>query len=332
MTTVRRVAWGRVGLFYLISFGMVAVLAAVLGRLGADMRTANAQLVFQLSVAFLYMPMPLVAGLIVERIAGRRSRIRSTWAEFSRGWRRVLGFSALASGGLYLANLAVTALFGNLLGATSFGSLALTRQQVIETIAETLPTVDVGQLSASMPPVGALYALGLFSGLMAGFTINGLFAFGEEYGWRGVLMDELAPLGPVRANLLTGVMWGVWHAPLILLGFNYPDHPWLGIAMMCLWVTPLSFLLWRSREYSGSIVAPAVIHGALNGAAGYFLLLVTGRSPILSAPVGVIGALSATLVAAVAWKLTAGRTPLWSASEEPPAGEGRPASVPSVPA
>lgn len=332
MESMRRVAWGRVGLFYLISFGMVAVLAAVLGRLGADMRTANAQLVFQLTVAFLYMPMPLVAGLVVERVAGRRTRLRSTWAEFSRGWRRVLGFSALASGGLYLANIALTALFGNLLGATSFGSLALTRQQVIETIAEALPTVDVGQLSASMPPVGALYALGLFSGLMAGFTINGLFAFGEEYGWRGVLMDELAPLGAVRANLLTGVMWGVWHAPLILLGFNYPDHPWLGVAMMCLWVTPLSFLLWRSREYSGSIVAPAVIHGAFNGAAGYFLFLVAGRDPILSAPVGVVGALSATVVAAVAWKLTAGREPLWSASEELPTGGDRPASTPSVPA
>ena len=48
-------------------------------------------------------------------------------------------------------------------------------------------------------------------------TVNGLFGFGEEYGWRGWLADELRPLGPVVANLVTGVLWGLWHTPLILL-------------------------------------------------------------------------------------------------------------------
>ena len=82
--------------------------------------------------------------------------------------------------------------------------------------------------TAGAPPVALLYVLGPLVGIMAGFTINGLFAFGEEYGWRGVLMDELRPLGAFKANLLTGVMWGFWHAPVILLGFNYGAERRLG--------------------------------------------------------------------------------------------------------
>jgi membrane protease YdiL (CAAX protease family) len=155
------------------------------------------------------------------------------------------------------------------------------------------------------PPVALLYVLGVWGALTAGFTLNGLFAFGEEYGWRGWLMDQLEPLGAVRANLLTGVMWGVWHAPLILMGFNYGRAGALGVVAMVVMCTPFSFLLWRARRASGSVLSAAVIHGGFNGMAGFLLLFDAGRAPLVGVPTGAVGALALGLVAAAMWPLSA---------------------------
>jgi len=40
---------------------------------------------------------------------------------------------------------------------------------------------------------------------------------------------KLLPLGKVKAYLLLGCIWGFWHAPLILMGFNYPGYPLLAL-------------------------------------------------------------------------------------------------------
>lgn len=47
---------------------------------------------------------------------------------------------------------------------------------------------------------------------------NAIPAFGEEIGWRGWLLPALRPMGIWPALLLSGAIWGIWHAPLILLG------------------------------------------------------------------------------------------------------------------
>src|SRR5690349_19574724 len=53
-------------------------------------------------------------------------------------------------------------------------------------------------------------------------TLNTMLAFGEEYGWRGYLLPKLLPLGEARAATIVGVIWGLWHAPLLIAGLNYP--------------------------------------------------------------------------------------------------------------
>src|SRR5690625_5122017 len=62
--------------------------------------------------------------------------------------------------------------------------------------------------------------------LIGGITINAIFAFGEEIGWRGFLLREFQLLGFWKASLLIGIIWGVWHEPLILFArHNYSCTP-----------------------------------------------------------------------------------------------------------
>jgi membrane protease YdiL (CAAX protease family) len=301
------VAWKNVALFYAIALGFVSLLGWTFWLMHVDMTSGPPALVFQLAVGFLYMPMPLVAGLIVEKVARRKTLLRSTFTDFGRKWWRIGLFSALASAGVYLVNMGLVLVAGNWLRVPGIGHLVSTQQALIANITSFLGRPLPPSSLQGMPPVAALYGLGLVAGVVAGFSVNGLFAFGEEYGWRGVLMDELAPLGSVKANILTGVMWGFWHAPIILLGFNYGRDRLWGIVLMCVWLVPYSFLLWRSREYSGSVLAPAIIHGAFNGSAGFFLLMIESGNRLFTSPVGVLGAVSAAIVALIAWWMTEGR-------------------------
>ena len=138
--------------------------------------------------------------------------------------------------------------------------------------------------------------LGLAQGLVAGVSINALVAFGEEAGWRGYLYDAWRPLGFWRYSGLVGLVWGVWHAPLILLGHNYPDHPYIGVVMMiafCLLYTPVITL---ARDRSGSVVAAAVLHGTINATFGLAILPLAGGSDLL---VGVTGLAGLAVLAAV---------------------------------
>ena len=52
-------------------------------------------------------------------------------------------------------------------------------------------------------------------------TFIGFLTFGEEYGWRGYLLPKLLPLGEVKAAVIVGLIWGPWHAPILIAGLNY---------------------------------------------------------------------------------------------------------------
>ena len=55
---------------------------------------------------------------------------------------------------------------------------------------------------------------------------------GEELGWRGFLLPKLLPIGQWKAILVSGLIWGFWHAPVIAQGHNFPRHPYWGILVM----------------------------------------------------------------------------------------------------
>jgi len=158
---------------------------------------------------------------------------------------------------------------------------------------EQLETVK-SQLAAI--PMWVFFISSLIQGLLAGATINTLFAFGEELGWRGFLFKELAPLGFWKAQALIGLIWGIWHAPLILKGHNYPQHPVLGVPMMCLFCLLFSPIIGYIRLRSGSVLAAAIMHGTLNGTAGLSLFFLKGGNDLTVGLTGAAGFIAMALV------------------------------------
>lgn len=200
------VRWRLVGIFYAIAFGGSALVAAAIWALGVTLGDA-ATVVAAAMTALLYMPMPLVAGLITERIAGGRYLIGEEWRALKGRFWRGVGRSALVTAGLTVAILLVALLVGWLAGLVAIpgaGRLVHDDAELHARLLELAPALA----GVELPSIPVLAAAGVVQGLMAGLTINALFAFGEEYGWRGVLSDLLAPLGRVRATLLVGVLWG----------------------------------------------------------------------------------------------------------------------------
>lgn len=130
--------------------------------------------------------------------------------------------------------------------------------------------------------------------LIAGATLNALFAFGEEIGWRGLLYRELSHLGFWKTSLITGILWGFWHAPIILLGHNYPDHPLPGVflfVVICVLLSPLHTLV---RQRSGTVWGAAICHGTFNAAASLPLMVTAGGSDLMVGTTGLAGVIGMT--------------------------------------
>jgi membrane protease YdiL (CAAX protease family) len=183
----------------------------------------------------------MVAGLpllIVLRFTAGREAMARVWLSFGR-WRYWLLFS-LAWFAFYALQVALNALFG--LGPSAFVLIPAPQgfDPVLYTILKAAGTV----LIASVLCFVAL--------------------FGEEYGWRGYLQDELFKLGRVRGVLLLGVIWGAWHWPAILMGWNYPGYPLPGLVLMVLWCTAFGIVLSYAVLKSGSVLLAAFLHAVDN--------------------------------------------------------------------
>lgn len=103
--------------------------------------------------------------------------------------------------------------------------------------------------------------------------VNMIFAVGEEAGWRGYMMPCLKErFGLLNGRLLGGVIWGVWHWPIMLLtgyeyGTNYLGAPVLGLVVWCVFCFALNTVLDWLYEKTGCIWVPAIAHGAVNAIA-----------------------------------------------------------------
>ena len=147
--------------------------------------------------------------------------------------------------------------------------------------------------------------IGIIVAVLMAPLLNVVTCFGEEWGWRGYMMPKLRKkIKFLPAVLIGGIIWGLWHAPIIALGHNYgTDYagaPWLGIAMMCLFCIALGTLFTWWSERAGSVWPAVIGHGAVNGFAAAPMYFIAENNHTLLGPTGagLIGG-SAIIIAAI---------------------------------
>lgn len=101
-----------------------------------------------------------------------------------------------------------------------------------------------------------------------------LLTWGEEFGWRGYLQLRLFAQHPLRAAIATGLIWGIWHYPVILLGFQRYENPWLGLLVFPIFTIWLSIIFGWLRLKTGSIWSACLAHGATNAIGGSLTTLI----------------------------------------------------------
>jgi len=130
--------------------------------------------------------------------------------------------------------------------------------------------MELQAMASGMSPELLLLLAGVNTVVLGPF-LGLLIAFGEEYGWRGYLQQELTHLGRIRGVLLLGVIWGVWHWPIIWMGYNYPDQPVLGSIMMVLFCIALAYFLAYAYFKTKSVWLCAFLHALLNQSMSFFM-------------------------------------------------------------
>ena len=152
--------------------------------------------------------------------------------------------------------------------------------------------------------LNVLVAIQFVQGFLLAPILNFVTCFGEEWGWRGYLLPKMAKKLPMLPMLLvTGIIWGLWHAPLTAIGHNYglgyPGFPFTGIATMCLFCTVLGIFLSYITLKTKSCIPAVIAHGAVNGIAAIGTLFTKdGGNPFIGpAPSGVVGMIPFMIVA-----------------------------------
>lgn len=292
------VNWRKVGLYLVFAFGISWTSALILYLSGISLASVPGIVVLALT----YMPAPAIGAWIVQKkIFGgtlgvyglrlRGTRLRGVLGSIAVVWLLMLGTMGLVS------------LMGNTVGWKAAGHVTFDPQEITRQMQTLAPPQAAGAKPAPLPSIPPMlfFTLLLVGGTITGVVVNAAFGLGEELGWRGLLQTELEPLGHVRSTLAIGVVWGIWHAPVILQGHNFPGHPVGGVLMMIAFTTAASFPLAWSRKATGTIIGPSVLHGVLNAVAALPLIFVAGANPLIASSAGLFGT---TVLGVIGWALS----------------------------
>ncbi len=236
---------------------------------------------YTLPVLLIYMFVPMTMAIIVQKLIYHEPLRAPLGISFR--WNRWFFFAWFLPPLLAIASMGVTLLIP---GITFSPSMEGMFQRFSSSL--TPEQLQAMRDSAAALPVHPFW-LSLIQGLIAGVTVNAIAGFGEELGWRGLLQKELSHLGFWKSSLLIGVIWGIWHAPIILQGYNYPDHPQFGVFMMTVFTTLFAPLIAYARIKAKSVIAAAIMHGSLNGTAGLSFILIAGGDDLTNGILGIAG-------------------------------------------
>ena len=157
---------------------------------------------------------------------------------------------------------------------------------------------------AQAVPMDLLMTIQCVQAVFLAPALNFVTCFGEEWGWRGYLLPKVSKhFSTIPTLLITGIIWGLWHAPMTIIGHNYGlgywGFPFTGIAMMCVFCIVVGIFLSYVTLKTKSCVPAILGHGAINGIAaiGIYFTRDGGNPFVGPAPTGIIGMIPFILVA-----------------------------------
>jgi membrane protease YdiL (CAAX protease family) len=222
-------------------------------------------------------------------------------------WRG--GPQSFAGAGMAFGKIRLWLLYG--LGLVLFYGLQTLLNYVFKmgTLADITKMYPPG--AAVAMPQGALLASSFLTMVLIGPFLGLIITFGEEYGWRGFLQSELVRLGRIRGVGLLGIIWGVWHWPIIWMGHNYPGEPVLGSLLMTGWMVALSYFLAYAVFKSKGVWTAAYLHALSNQTLAFFMAaVVTPVSMVMSFGIGLPGLVLCALAV-----LLILRDPIWKETD-----------------
>jgi membrane protease YdiL (CAAX protease family) len=193
---------------------------------------------------------PAVASLIARIVL--REGIRDV--SFRLGGKR--GTKALAAA--WLAPVAIGLVAYGIAWATGLVPFALS--------AETASAAGLGSvasLSAMSPVTRFLFFLA--GSLTFGTLFACITATGEEIGWRGYMLTRLVDARVPRPLIVSGIIWGAWHMPLILSGqYASSSYPVLSALLFGVTIVSGATLIGTLRLHTGSVWPAVLAHAAWN--------------------------------------------------------------------
>ncbi len=129
--------------------------------------------------------------------------------------------------------------------------------------------------------------------IATGCTINMAAALGEELMWRGYLFNYYSKLSRWSRDLRIGFWWGLWHAPVLLIGNSFPQWPIAGMAIMVIFCVCASPILGYLRDRTNSVLPSAIFHGTFNAISPLiFLVFAPPHQPLIVSPTGLTTSLA----------------------------------------
>ncbi len=279
----------KLSLFLILTFGISWSMAIIYWIAGGNTNTMSASYMI-MAIAFMFTPM--LSVIITEKLLLRNS-LRQTY-DLKFRWNRWWWIAWLSPVAIAVAAFGV----GLMLPGVSFTP---EMEGMFEKFAAILTDEQLDQMRNTTLPVHPFF-ITILQGLVAGLTINAVAGFGEELGWRGLMLRELKNLGFWKMSWVIGLVWGVWHAPIILMGHNYPDHPAIGVGMMiafCMLFSPFfSLVAIKSR----SVIAAAILHGTFNAVGATSVMLLKGGNDLLTGVTGLAGLAVLIVLNLIIWR------------------------------
>ncbi|MBN2348518.1 MAG: CPBP family intramembrane metalloprotease [Bacteroidales bacterium] len=273
----------KTALFLILTFIICYTMIAIFYFMGGKLQSTSGFI-----ITIIYMFIPALSVFIVEKLIHKEKLVQTAGVSFNINiWFLV---AWLITPLISFSAFGISLLFHEV-------SFSPDMEGMYERYAITMAPEQIEQMktSAALMPVPVIW-ITLIQGLIAGITINAVAGFGEELGWRGFLLRQFRNMPFLKASVIIGFIWGVWHAPVILLGHNYPQHPQFGVLMMTLWCILLTPLFLYITIKSKSVIAASVMHGTLNGTAGVAIILIKGGNDLFVGVTGLAGFIALILV------------------------------------